>query len=59
MYDGRIATGWRIDIPNRCVEIWAPSNPQGPIAILSGADEFIFDGVTFTVDELFRTVLHR
>jgi Uma2 family endonuclease len=59
MLDGRISSGWRIDLPNRCIEIWAPMNTTEPVAVLDGAHEFTFDVVTFTVDELFRTVLHR
>jgi Uma2 family endonuclease len=53
MRDGRIPHGWRIAIPDRCVELWEPSNVEGPIAILRGADEFGFEGVTFTVDGTF------
>jgi Uma2 family endonuclease len=49
MRDGRIPHAWRIDIPNRCVELWEPSNVEQPIAILHGADGFGFEGVTFTV----------
>lgn len=49
MRDGRIPHGWRIDLPNRCVELWEPSDVELPIAILCGADEFGFEGVTFTV----------
>jgi Uma2 family endonuclease len=53
MRDGRIPRAWRADIPSRCVELWEPSNVEGPIAILRGADEFGFEGVTFTVDGTF------
>jgi Uma2 family endonuclease len=53
MRDGRIPNGWRIDIPNRCVELWEPSNTEEPIAILRGSDGFGFEGVTFTVDGTF------
>jgi Uma2 family endonuclease len=53
MRDGRIPNGWRIDIPNRCVELWEPSNVEQPIAILRESDGFGFDGVTFTVDGTF------
>jgi Uma2 family endonuclease len=53
MRDGRIPNAWRIDIPNRCVELWEPSNVEDPIAILRGADEFGFEGVTFSVDGTF------
>ena len=49
MRDGRILHGWRIDIPDRCVELWEPSNVEQPIAILGGSDGFGFEGVTFTV----------
>jgi hypothetical protein len=53
MHDGRIPDGWRIDIPNRCVELWQPSSIEQPIAILRGADAFTFEGITFTVDMTF------
>jgi Uma2 family endonuclease len=53
MRDGRIPNAWRIDIPNRCVELWEPSNTEDPVAILRGADEFGFEGVTFSVDGTF------
>jgi Uma2 family endonuclease len=53
MRDGRIPNAWRIDIPNRCVELWEPSNVEDPLAILRGADEFGFEGVTFSVDGTF------
>ena len=56
MRDGRIPNAWRIDIPNRCVELWEPSNTEEPIAILRGADEFGFEGVTFSVDGTFAIV---
>jgi Uma2 family endonuclease len=49
MRDGRIPHGWRIDIPNRCVELWEPSDVELPIAILGGSDGFGFEGVTFTI----------
>jgi hypothetical protein len=50
MRDGRIPHAWRIDIPNRCVELWEPSDVGQPIALLRTADAFGFQGVTFTVD---------
>jgi Uma2 family endonuclease len=53
MRDGRIPHAWRIDIPDRNVELWEPSNVEQPIEILNGADEFGFEGVTFTVDGTF------
>jgi hypothetical protein len=53
MRDGRIPNGWRIDIPNRCVELWEPSNVEQPIAILRGSDGFGYDGAMFTVDGTF------
>jgi hypothetical protein len=53
MRDGRIPIAWRIDIPNRCVERWEPSNLEQPIAILRGADVFGFEDVTFSVDGTF------
>jgi Uma2 family endonuclease len=59
MIDGRIPTGWRIDIPGRCVERWEPADTQEPVAVLYGADAFAFAGMTFTVDEVFKTVLNR
>ncbi len=59
MIDGRIPTGWRIDIPGRCVELWEPADPQEPVALLYGADTFTFAGINFTVDEVFQTVLGR
>lgn len=59
MRDGRIATAWRIDLPGRCVEIWQPANAANPSVILRGADRFRFEEVTFTVDEVFRTVRAR
>lgn len=59
MRDGRIAVAWRVDIPNRCVELWTPSNVTEPVSILSGSDIFRFGEIRFTVDEVFRTVLQR
>jgi Uma2 family endonuclease len=59
MRDGRIPHAWRIDIPERCVELWEPSNVEQPIAILRGADEFGFAGVTFTVDGTFAILDHE
>jgi hypothetical protein len=56
MSDGRIPHAWRIDIPNRRVELWKASNVEDPIAILRGADEFGFEGVTFSVDGTFAIV---
>jgi len=53
MQDGRIPNAWRIDIANRCVELWEPSSVEQPIAILNGLDSFDFAGVTFTVDSTF------
>jgi hypothetical protein len=53
MRDGCIPNGWRIDIPNRCVELWEPSNVEQPIASLRGSEVFGFEGVTFTVDGTF------
>jgi Uma2 family endonuclease len=53
MRDGRIPQGWRADIPSRTIELWEPSNTEEPIAILRAADEFGFEGVTFTVDSTF------
>jgi hypothetical protein len=53
MRDGRIPCAWRIDITNRYVELWQPSNVEQPIEILHGSDEFGFEGVTFTVDGTF------
>jgi Uma2 family endonuclease len=57
MRDGRIPIAWRIDIPNRCVELWDRSNTTEPVAILRGPDVFAFGNLTFTVEEIFRTVL--
>lgn len=54
---GRIRIAWRIDIPNRCVELWDQADVSEPVAILHGADVFEFANLTFTVDEVFRTVL--
>jgi Uma2 family endonuclease len=59
MRDGRIPHAWRIDIPNRCVELWEPSNVEQPIAILRTVDAFGFEGVTFTVDGTFAIVDHE
>ncbi len=59
MLDGRIPLGWRIDLPSRCVEIWRPTNVGEPVAIRTGAASFAFAGITYTVDELFSTVLRR
>jgi len=59
MRDGRIPTAWRVDLPNRCVELWKPVDPSEPIAILVGGEQFSFAAVTFTVDEVFQTVLNR
>ena len=53
MRDGRIPNGWRIDILNRCVELWQLSDIEKSIAILHGADTFDFAGVTFSVDSTF------
>jgi Uma2 family endonuclease len=53
MRDGRIPRAWRIDISNRCVELWEPSNVDLPIAVLRGSDAFSFEGITFTVDGTF------
>jgi hypothetical protein len=47
MRDGRIPNAWRVDIPNRCVELWEPSNVEQPIAIRRGAEVFGFEVVTF------------
>jgi hypothetical protein len=44
MRDGRIPYAWRIDIPNRYVELWEPSNVEQPIEVLHGSDEFGFEG---------------
>jgi len=52
MRDGRIPVAWRIDIPGRCVELWTPTDTEGPRAILRGEDRFEFDGVVFTVNEI-------
>jgi len=52
MRDGRIPLAWRIDIPNRCVEIWTPADPENPRDILRGDDEFEFDGISFTVSAI-------
>jgi Uma2 family endonuclease len=59
MRDGRIPTAWRIDIPNRRIELWEPSDVEHPIQLLHGSDAFGFVGVSFTVDEVFTTVLKR
>ncbi len=53
MRDGRIPRAGRIDIPNRCVELWEPANVEQPTAILQGSDAFSFEGITFTVDGTF------
>jgi Uma2 family endonuclease len=58
MRDGRIPNGWRIDIPNRSVELWEPSNVEQPIAILRESDGFGFKAVMFTVDGTFA-ILER
>jgi Uma2 family endonuclease len=59
MRDGRIPRAWRIDIPERLVEVWGPSSVGAPLAILRGPDSFDFESVLFTVDEVFTTVLKR
>lgn len=59
MRDGRITIAWRIDLPNRCIEIWQPADTEDPVTILIGEDAFAFGGVRFTVDEVFQTVLRR
>jgi Uma2 family endonuclease len=59
MNDGRIPIAWRVDLPNRSVEIWKPLNTNEPDTILFREDRFEFAGVTFTVDEVFQTVLRR
>lgn len=59
MHDGRVPTAWRIDLPGRSVEIWRPANTEDPASILVGPDTFRFGEVTFTVDEVFQTVLRR
>jgi len=51
--DGRIPLAWRIDIPDRYVELWKPSNVEEPAGILRGLDDFAFESVSFTVDALF------
>lgn len=48
MRDGRIPVAWRIDIPARCVEIWNPTDTEGPRSILRGDERFEFNGVVFT-----------
>ena len=53
MRDGRIPNAWRIDVPNRCVELWQPSDVEQPIAILHGADEFGLEGIVFSVEGTF------
>jgi Uma2 family endonuclease len=57
MRDGRIPVAWRIDIPNRCVELWDRANTTEPVTILHGAEGFEFANLTFTVDEIFRAIL--
>jgi Uma2 family endonuclease len=59
MRDGRIPVAWRIDLPNRCVELWEPRSVGEPVAIRTGAESFGFAGVTCSVDEVFSTVLKR
>jgi Uma2 family endonuclease len=52
MQDGRIPLAWRIDIPERCVEIWVPAYAENPVTILRGDQTFAFEGVVFTADEI-------
>ena len=52
MRDGRIPLAWRIDIPERCVEIWTPADETNPRDILRGDDRFDFEGVTFVVNDI-------
>jgi Uma2 family endonuclease len=52
MRDGRIPVAWRIDIPGRSVEVWDPTDTEGPRATLRGDERFEFDGVVFTVNEI-------
>ena len=59
MEDGRIPIAWRVDLPNRCVEIWKPTNTNAPTRILVRENKFGFADVTFSVDEVLATVLHR
>jgi hypothetical protein len=59
MHDGGISTAWRIDLPGRRVEIWRSANTIEPAEILFGSEAFGFGEVTFTVDAVFQTVLHR
>jgi Uma2 family endonuclease len=57
MRDGRIPIAWRIDIPNRCVELWDPTNITEPVATLHGAEVFEFANLIFTVDDVFFAIL--
>ena len=59
MQDGRIPLAWRVDLPNRCIEIWQPIDRESPVAILVGQESVECGGVRFTVDEIFQTVLRR
>jgi Uma2 family endonuclease len=59
MRDGRIPVAWRIDLPGRCVELWEPHTVAHPTRLLHGSEPFGFMGVSFTVDEVFTTVLKR
>ena len=53
MRDGRIPAGWRIDIPNRCIERWSPAQPDEPIAISRGQETVAFEDVSFAVKDVF------
>jgi hypothetical protein len=60
MKDGRIPLAWRIDIPQRCVEIWTPAEKTRPRDVLRGSERFEFEGVVFSVSEIpALTVLER
>ncbi len=58
MRDGRIPVAWRIDVQSRFVEVWDRRNLGLPIAVRRGSQKFSFNNVTFSVDEVFSTVLN-
>jgi Uma2 family endonuclease len=57
MLDGRIPAGWRIDIPGRSIELWSPTLPDEPIAVLTEPlAAAVFEAVTVTVADVFAGI---
>jgi len=53
MRDGRIPRAWRVDIPSRSVEVWEPTTPDEPVAVLRNTDTLRFANVAITAADLF------